>query len=148
MNGYYGYYGYGYGPFVGAAPTPTASQLFAAIQQAMRTGQDVRGLVRQFNATRTAEGRYGGLSGAQLDPERNPNFPRRLVVWSGISRKSGGPFGYPLAPIGVFEARDIEAIESLSFALDDAANSQNSESIYGLGFEGFPEPYMLAPTGS
>jgi hypothetical protein len=144
MNGYYGYGGY-YGPFVGAAPT--ASQLFATLQQAM-TSQDVRSLIKQFNATRQAEGRYGGLSGAQLDPERNPNFPRRLVIWHGINRTREG---YPLAPIGVFEENPRGSFESLAFALEDAANKPGADiqyggrSIYGFGFERVPEPLIIYP---
>jgi hypothetical protein len=137
-----GYYGYGYAPLVGAAPT--ASQLFATIQSAMTT-REVRGLVKQFNAARAAEGKYGGLSGAQLDPERNPNFPRRVVVWHGINRKSGGySTGYPLYPIGVFEYV-AGNLEGLAFALDYAAGHPDSEGIYGIGFERVSEPLLLYP---
>ena len=137
-----GYYGYGYGPFVGAAPT--ASQLFATIQRAMKT-QEVRGLVKQFNAAQAAENSYGGLSGAQLDSDRNPNFPRCLVVWYGLNRKGGGySTGYPLEPIGVFETRP-GYLEALAFALDYAASHPHSEGIYGFGFERVPEPFLLYP---
>ena len=134
MNGYYGY-----GPFVGApATTATASQIFATLQRAM-TSQDVRSLAQQFNAARKAEGRYGGLSGAQLDPERNPKFPRRLVIWHGINRT---PDGYPLAPLGVFEEYQRGNFESLAFALEDASRA-DQQSLYAIGFERVPEPMMI-----
>src|SRR5512135_283416 len=142
----YGHYGYGYSPFVGAAPS--ASQIFAQLQQAM-TSQDVRSLAQQFNAARRAEGRYGGLSGEQLNPERNPNYPRRLVIWHGINRTSEG---YPLYPIGVFETSRAGTFESLAFALDDASRASAAQpraieyggiQIYAFGFEGVAEPLMI-----
>ena len=136
----------GYGPFVGAS-VPTASQIFATLQKAM-TSQDVHSLAKQFNATRRAEG-YGGLTGKQLDPEENPNFPRRLVLWHGINRTSTG---YPLTPAGVFETYTPGNFQVLSFPLETKTNAQLRDSdalayrgisIYALGFEWISEPLWI-----
>lgn len=138
----HGYYGHGYGPFVGA-PVATASQIFATLQRTIRS-QDVRNLALQFNKARKAESSYGGLFGAQLDPEQNPRFPRRLVIWEGRNPRPNAdiPDGSPLEPTGVFETYAPGNFESIAFPLVDA-NRANPNIFYALGFERVPEPMMI-----
>jgi hypothetical protein len=133
---------HGRGGYGGPRRGPTASQIFAALQRSI-TSQDVRELAKQFNAARATEASYGGLRGTQLDPEANPNFPRRLVLWYGRGPYPGGaPDGAPLAPYGVFEEYRRGSLEALAFALEDA-NRTNPNVFHAIGFENVAEPLKI-----
>ena len=149
----HGYYGYGYDPYwtiVGQA-RQSASEIFNLIQRSLPTQESavVRRLAVQFNAARQAEARYGGLSGKQLDPEENPRFPRRLVLWYGqsrdrpLARDMPPEFGQGSAmePVGVFESPDAN-FEPIWFPLQVAARVEPN-IFHALGFERVPEPMMI-----
>lgn len=145
MRGYYGYHPW---TIVGQA-RQSASDLFKNLQRSMPMQESaaIRRLAAQFNAARHAERRYGGLSGKQLDPEENPQFPRRLVVWYGHSRDRpmdpAAPIfgqGFAMQPVGVFEG--VGGIEIMHGAF--AAQSKASPNLfYGLGFERVAEPWLI-----
>ena len=147
MRGYYGYDPYW--AVVGQA-RQSASELFKIIQRSMPVQEStaIRTLAAQFNAARHAEQRYGGLSGNQLDSERNPKFPRRLVVWYGQSRdrpaQADEPAvfgqGFAMQPVGVYEGVGGGEVMGGAFA----AQSKNSPNLfYGLGFERVAEPWLI-----